>query len=586
LSDDLTVFKEEVKSRVDIVDVIGEFVDLKRKGVSNLGLCPFHNEKTPSFNVNREGQFYHCFGCGKGGDVISFLMDITGMSFMEALEQLAERTGLKMPERQAQDPSLRAETDRISAANLAAAEYFHKTLYSDEGKACMEYLTGRGLSPETIRDFRLGYAPPGSEGLIAFASKKSVTVDALDAAGIIKKSMYGKAPYSRFGGRVIFPIIDQTARIIGFGGRILEGEGAKYVNSPETPVYHKSRVLFGIYQAKNAIKSERTAMVVEGYMDVISLHQAGITNVIAASGTSFTIEQARILSRMSRKVILLFDSDDAGLSAAVRGADNLLIADLDIGVVVLPDGHDPDSLVQERGADGFREYLDAVDLWEFKLQSLKKDSTGVNDITKIAGEMADSISLIADDLKREVYIRDMSMKIGIDTEAMRKAVNGRLKRRGRQTKPESPQAEPVGTLVESELLACLLAFPDMAHHFMVEAGSNLFSHSVIRTVVDELFHRVVEGLDTSPSALMDSLTDKRAQELVASVAMIPLDKLNPSKVIEDYLKRFKLHKITAELVKNRSLITQEKDKKKKAELLEHQKHLNELSKQLNTNSVR
>ena len=168
MSDDLIVFKEEVKSRVDIVDVIGEFVDLKRKGVSNLGLCPFHNEKTPSFNVNREGQFYHCFGCGKGGDVISFLMDITGMSFMEALQQLAERTGLRMPERQTQDPSLKAETDRISAANLAAAEYFHKALYSDEGKACMEYLTGRGLTPETIRDFRLGYAPPGSEGLIAF----------------------------------------------------------------------------------------------------------------------------------------------------------------------------------------------------------------------------------------------------------------------------------------------------------------------------------------------------------------------------------------------------------------------------------
>lgn len=327
-------------------------------------------------------------------------------------------------------------------------------------------------------------------------------------------------------------------------------------------------------------------MVVEGYMDVISLHQAGITNVIAASGTSFTVEQARILSRMARKVILLFDSDDAGLSAALRGADNLLVADLDIGVVVLPEGHDPDSLVQERGADGFRELLDTVDLWEFKLQALKKDSTGVSDITKLAGEVADSISLIADDLKREVYIRDMSMKIGIDIEAMRKAVNGRLKRRSRQNKPESPRTEPVGTFGERELLACLLAFPDMAHHFMEEAGANLFSHSVIRTVVDELFHRVVEGLDTSPSSLMDGLTDMKAQELVASVAMITLDKQKASKIIEDNLKRFKLHKITAELVNIRSRITQEKDVKKKTELLERQKHLNELSKQLNDTSVR
>ena len=579
--DDFTIFKEEVKSRVDIVDVIGEFVDLKRKGSSHVGLCPFHTEKTPSFSVNREGQFYHCFGCGKGGDVIGFLMDITGMSFMEAMVQLAERTSLRMPEKHAQDTSVKAETDRIIAANLAAAEYFHKTLYSEEGKAGMEYFTGRGLTPETIRAFRLGYAPADPEGLLTFSRGKSVTIDVLDAAGIVMKSSYGKSPYARFGGRVIFPIIDQTARIIGFGGRILEGDGAKYINSPESPVYHKSRVLYGMYQAKSSIKRERTAMVVEGYMDVISLHQAGITNVIAASGTSFTVEQARIVSRMAQKVIILFDSDEAGLSAAARGADNLLVADLDIGVVVLPEGHDPDSLVQERGVNGFRELLKTIDLWEFKLQALKKDSSDIRDITKLAGEVADSISLIADDLKRDVYIRDMSMKLGIDIEAMRKAVNGRIKRRSRQKETESPRSKSVGTFGERELLACLLIFPELARHFMEEAGSKPFSHSVIKAVADELFHRIVEGLDTSPSALMSGLEDRKAQELVASMSMVSFDKQKASRIIEDNLKRYKIHEINDELTRLRSRIVQEKDLKKKNEFLERQKQLNNLLHEIN-----
>ena len=282
MADDFTAFKEEVKNRVDIVDVIGEFIELKKRGINYVGSCPFHNETKPSFNINRERQFYHCFGCDKGGDVINFLMDITGMSFIEALKQLAERAGLKMPEKHTHDPALREKTDLIIAANMAAAEYFHRTLYEKEGEAAMDYLLNRGLTRETIRAFRLGFSPQDTSGLLEFAKKKSLSPRSLEEAVILKKSSYGGAPYNPFGGRIIFPIIDQTARVIGFGARLLVGEGAKYINSPETPVYHKSSVLFGIYQAKPEIKRARTAVVVEGYMDVIALHQAGIKNVIAA----------------------------------------------------------------------------------------------------------------------------------------------------------------------------------------------------------------------------------------------------------------------------------------------------------------
>ena len=565
--DDFTVFKEDLKSRIDIIDVIGEFVELKRKGTSHLGLCPFHTEKTPSFNVNRERQFYHCFGCGKGGDAIGFLMDITGMSFMEAMEQLAERVGMELPKRHAADSTRKTETDRIIAANLAAAEYFHRTLEDKKGETGKDYLESRGLSPETIRAFRLGYAPEKSSDLISFARKKSVEPGALEASGIIMQSDYGKDPYNRFGGRVIFPIIDWAARIIGFGGRILEGDGAKYVNSPESVVYHKSLVLYGIHQAKNAIRQNRTAIVVEGYMDVLSMHQAGITNVIASSGTSFTTEQAFVISRMAQSVILLFDGDSAGIKAAARGADNLLVRDLQIGVVILPEGHDPDSYIREESSESLQELLDnPVDIWEFKLRAFQKDSSDIDDITKVAGEIADSISLIPDEIKREVYINNMSSKLNIDKNTMQKAVNGRIRRRSkRRLHDDSDEASPDITPVQRELFASILNVPELARHFMEEAGSRFFTNGTVKSIMDELFHRIVEGLDTSTSALISAIDDHKAQELIASLAVVTVERDRASEIIDDNIRRFKESEITKEIneIDRRALQETNKDKKRK-----------------------
>jgi DNA primase len=510
---------------VDIAEIIGEYVDLKKRGSATMGCCPFHNEKTPSFNVNREGQFFHCFGCGKGGDVFTFLMDISGMSFMEALEHLAERAGLQMPQRKGFSAESRAQAERVAAANLAAAEYFHRTLGAEEGIKGREYLESRKLNPDAIRKFRLGYAPADPAGLLAFAKKKGVSPDDLDAAGILLKSKYGGPPYARFGGRVIFPIIDPTARILGFGGRILEGEGAKYVNSPETAVYHKSRILFGLYQAKDALKRSREAIVVEGYMDVISLHQAGIKNAIAASGTSFTTDQGRIISRMARSVILLFDGDSAGLHAAARSADTLLSTDLAITVSVLPGDHDPDSFVRELGADALREHLSrAMDIWEFKLLALSKGSVGPEDRIRLAGEIADSLSLMTDEIKREVYISDLSFKLNIDPDAMRKAVAGRIRKRAAQ-KEEIPAsiAEQVGSAQERELLACIMHYPHLARKFMEEAGSKPFSHPAMKKVAEEVFHRLVEGLDVSPGALMNALSEGPSQQVIAAAAMVHME---------------------------------------------------------------
>ena len=579
--EDFSSFKEELKNRIDIVDVVGEFVELKKRGSNHVGLCPFHTEKTPSFSVNRAGQFYHCFGCGKGGDVIGFLMDITGMGFMEAVEQLAERSGLEVPKKRVPDSGAREKKELIVRANLAAAEYFFKTLNNSEGKAGMEYLLGRGLTPDTIKTFRLGYAPENPTGLLEFAKGKKVSPSSLEAAGILLPSKYGSQPYNRFGGRIIFPIVDQAVRVIGFGARLLKGDGAKYVNSPESDVYHKSRVLFGIHQAKGTIKHTRKAIVVEGYMDVISLHQGGIRNAIASSGTAFTVDQGRLIARMARDVILLFDGDAAGLTAAARGADNLLVTDLGINVVVLPQGHDPDSYIREKGGDDLTELLEhPMDLWEFKLDVLGKEKPTTQDRTKLAGEIADSISFIQDELKRDVYIRDMVTRIGVDPNSMRKAVNGRIKKRSLRREPENSVNVPQGSRVEREILASFIAYPDLARYFMEEAGSKPLKTPLIRTVVDTLFHRIVEGLDISPSALMNALSDRKAEELIASAAVMNIERDLAEYHIDGYLKRY----MRAERAEMSRLIAAEQDRKKKSDYMKRHDELYEKLKKLSEKS--
>lgn len=576
MADDFAAFKEELKNRVDIAEVIGEYVDLRRRGNATIGLCPFHNEKTPSFNVNREGQFYHCFGCGKGGDVFSFLMDISGMSFMEAVENLAERAGLELPERRGTSETSRLQTERTAAANLAAAEYFHRTLSAPEGERGRDYLSGRALTPATIRAFRLGFAPEDTAGLLAFAKTKGIGPDDLDAAGILLKSKYGGPPFARFGGRVIFPIIDTAGRILGFGGRILAGDGAKYVNSPETAVYHKSRVLFGLYQAKDTLKRERTAIVVEGYMDVISLHQAGIKNAIAASGTSFTADQGRIVSRLARGVTLLFDGDGAGVSAAARSADTLLSTDLAVTVSVLPGGHDPDSYIREYGADALREHLsNGMDIWEFKLLALSRGTIGPEDRTRLAGEIADSISLMTDELKRESYIKDLSFKLGIDDVAMRKAVTGRIRKRtaAPQKGTDAAPEERTGSAQERELLACILHYPDLARRFMEEAGAKPFSHPAVKKAAEAIFHRIVEGLEISPGALMTALDEGPAKEAVAAAAMTAMDETTASGYIATNLRLFTERTLRAEIEDLGRKIMNEPDAGKKKTLLTRQNTL-------------
>lgn len=579
MAQDLSVFKDEVKSRVDIADIIGEYIELKRRGTSLWGVCPFHAEKTASFHVNAREQYYHCFGCGKGGDVFSFLMDMTGMSFMEALEQVASRAGMAMPERISYDKERKSDIDRIIQANIAAAEYFYHSLQADSGKAALSYLKSRGLTPETIKTFRLGYAPNDPSDLIKFAMGKGVDAGALDQAGIVMRSSYGGKPYNRFGDRVIFPIIDEQARILGFGGRLMEGDGAKYLNSPENAVYHKSRVLYGLYQARQSLRRSRQAIIVEGYMDVISMHQAGLTNVIAASGTAFTPEQARIVSRMSRNVVVLFDGDTAGLSAASRGADNLLTADLAIGVVVLPEGHDPDSYVKEHGPDKLQTLIgDAIDVWEFKLRTVGDTRPDPAELTKIAAEMADSIALIPDDMKRDSYIDDISFRLHIDRDTMRKAVNGRIRKKAKRfhgTREEESVEKTNPT--EFYIFASILQYQNLARRCMEEAGTAPFRNEKIRTVLDRLFHRMVEGHDVSPSGLMSEFNDADIHSMISKASVMEIDEATAQTNVDEIIRLAAEKELTEHIARLNSDILRISDINEKGAMI---KKRDELKKRL------
>lgn len=411
---------EEIKNRIDIVEVVGDFVTLKRSGSSYKALSPFTNEKTPSFYVVPSKGIFKDFSSGKGGDAITFVMEVDGLSYVEALKYLAGKYGIEIKEEEQSDEAMEAQNKRESLFIVLnfANEYFQEVLHnSDEGKSIgLSYFKERGFTEETLKKFQLGYSKELWDGLINEATQKGYNKDLLAEAGLIIDKD-GKT-YDRFRSRVMFPIHNVSGKTIAFGGRKLSStdKSAKYINSPETELYHKSKVLYGMYQGKNSIRKEDNCYLVEGYTDVISMHQAGIENVVASSGTALTEDQVKLIRRYTENVTVIFDGDQAGIKASMRGIDLLLEGDLNVKAVALPDGEDPDSYAKQLGASGFREYVaeEAQDIIRFKTKVLL-DDTG-NDPVKKAGVIKDivsSITKINDPVKRTVYIKECSDLLGI-----------------------------------------------------------------------------------------------------------------------------------------------------------------------------
>ncbi|PWJ57636.1 DNA primase [Dyadobacter jejuensis] len=419
---------DRIKQSADIVEVVGDFVSLKKKGANYSACCPFHNEKTPSFNVNPVRQIYKCFGCGAAGDSIKFIMDIDGVGYGEALRYLADKYQIEIEEEELTDEETARQNARDSLYIILnyAKNYFQQQLQQhEEGQAIgLSYFKERGFSKNILDKFELGYSLEQWDGFTKSALAKGYSADIIEKAGLlIHKEGSRTAGYDRFRGRVIFPIHSVAGKVIAFGARILKADKSqpKYLNSPETEVYHKGDVLYGVFQAKNTIRQQDACYLVEGYTDVLSLHQAGIENVVASSGTALTVEQIKLIARFTSNITILYDGDIAGVKAALRGLDLVLEEGLNVNVVLFPDGDDPDSYVRKVGAEAFKTYIQnaSQDFIAFKTKTLLQEAgTDPFKRAEVISEMVQSIVKIPDAIKRQVFFQRTAEMMQVDEQML------------------------------------------------------------------------------------------------------------------------------------------------------------------------
>jgi len=442
---------QEVQDRMDIVDIVSDFVTLKRKGSGKYlwANCPFHDEKTPSFSVTPDRGIYKCFGCGKSGDSINFIMEHDGLSYVEAIRHLAQKYGIEIIETQGSEADVDRQNEKDSlyiVLDYAAKLFQHNLLETDDGKSIAgSYFRERGISHKSIKDFELGYSMDEWRSLYDDATEKAYSEDLLEKAGLIVKKSADKI-YDRFRGRVIFPIHNVSGKVIAFGARTLrKDDKPKYLNSPESDVYHKSKVLYGIFQAKSAIRQQDKCYLVEGYTDVISMHQSDLPNVVASSGTSLTEDQIKLISRFTKNITVLYDGDPAGIKASLRGIDMILASGMNVRTVVFPEGQDPDSYSRELGTSAFQSYLkeNERDFISFKagLYAAEAAQDPIRRAESIK-EILSSTSKIPDGLKRAVYMKDTARMLEMEETVLWTELNKIMIRERKQQKKDVPPLPP------------------------------------------------------------------------------------------------------------------------------------------------
>lgn len=541
----------EIKYRNDIETAVSQYVNLKRRGKNLVGLCPFHSEKTPSFTVYPENGSFYCFGCGVGGDVFTFTGLIENLDYMESIKLLAERSGISLPQ-DGYDDSMQRLKKKIYDINRDTARFFHSFLMSPGGKWALDYLTGRGLTVKTIKHFGLGAAPDSWDALIHHLKEKGYTESDMLAANVIGKSNRGGF-YDRFRKRVMFPIINIRGNIVAFSGRAMPGEdkqGGKYVNTSDTPVYKKSENLFGINFAKS-VCSERVILV-EGNMDVISLHQAGFENTVAPLGTAFTTEQANLLSRYTKEIVLMLDADAAGQKAVRRASGLLENTGLSVRVVVVPDGKDPDEYIKKNGKERFAALLDgAVSDMEYKLLTAAKDIdlNSEDGRLKYLAAAAEIIAATDDIMTRDIYIGRLSEKYGVSRTALTTRVNELRKRNSRQKQkkeitdiirpkftkddinPERRKSVK-GTAAEETLIAVLLKNPDFYKIALDKLPPEKMLTSLNRRIYETIISVLEHGGSLDISAFAEKLLPAEIGYLVSLQNSEKAGK-NPEIVLKD-----------------------------------------------------
>lgn len=547
---------EEVRSQNDIVDVIGEYVNLKKKGNTYSACCPFHHEKTPSFHVSREKQMYHCFGCGVGGNVYTFLMEHENFSFPEAVESLAKRAGIKLPE---QGMSLEAKKQSdarnlIKDMNKLAAGYFHYLLKTDRGTKAMEYLKTRGLTDDTIQKFGLGYSDVYSDDLYKFMRSKGYTDGQLKESGLVRIDEK-RGAMDKFWNRAMFPIVDVNNRVIGFGGRVMGDGEPKYLNTQETLVFDKSRNLYGLNLAK---KSKRSGIIFcEGYMDVISMHQAGFDNAVASLGTALTVGQVNLIKRYTDHVYLAYDSDGAGTKAAIRALGIMREFEMPARVISLKPYKDPDELIQAEGKEEFERRIEnAVSgiMFEISVLAGNYNQEDPQERTEFQKETAKRLSLIMDPLERNNYIESVARQYHIDAGSLKETVTrygiagaARVDKavfRPRQER-KSPEEEKINKQLKAErlLISWMITENTLFDTLKGIISAEDFYEPVYHDIAEQLFAQYEKEGKVTPAAIMNHYQSKEEHDKVSSIMQQDFDMEitngEKSKAVTDLVKSIK-----------------------------------------------
>jgi DNA primase len=510
---------DEVQRYTDIVALVSQYVPLKRRGTNYVGLCPFHNEKTPSFSVSQEKQFYKCFGCGAGGSVFNFLMKKEGLSFSEAVLTLARKAGVDIPQRSGFSQE---KKERLYQANHLAVEFFQRCLASEEGRQAREYLSQRGIDRGSIERFRLGYAPERWEGLLSVAQGKGLSPDVLLEAGLVIARDGKKGYYDRFRNRLMFPISDLTGRVIAFGGRSLDGTEPKYLNSPETALFQKKRCLYGIDLARGTIFKEKKVLVMEGYTDVIMAHQYEIPWVVGVLGTSLSEEHIRLLRPWAEEVLLVMDGDAPGIKSAERNMEILIREDVETKVVELPEGYDPCDLLLKEGRYPFLKKVEgAEEFFSFKVRmaSQRLDLSTPSGKLAVAREILPLAAQIPNQLKRELTIKHLAEEISVAEEVLRRELSRQKSASGGSEKETVETVEALNKgVIEKELLKLLLAHNELIEEYLLEIGPNKFTNQTINQLAERAFAIYKQRGKVTERDLTTFLDQEEASGLLADIA--------------------------------------------------------------------
>lgn len=526
---------QEVRDRTDIVEVVSSYVSLKRSGANHQGLCPFHSEKTPSFNVNSPRQIFHCFGCGVGGNVFSFLMQIEGLAFPEAVRRLGEKVGVEIPDEQLSpaEEKRRQEFEKLARINEVAAEFYHQLLLdSDEGGPARRYLRQRGYDSETVKAFQLGFAPERWEALAKHLQEKGFDLKLVrDKIGLIREGKEGRGDYDLFRKRLLFPIHDIRGQVVAFGGRVLDDSLPKYINSPESPIYNKSRILYGLSQAKEAMRREGSAIIVEGYFDQMALYRAGFAHAVATCGTALTGEHGKLLKRYAEKIYLLFDSDKAGIAATFRSMEVLLPAGLSVAVVTLGEGEDPDSFLAAHGEEKMAARLAEAQpvLDYFADVTLAQYGEGAEGKARAVELIIEKFRLLKSDIERDLYLKALAERTGLDETTLRRKMKvAPVQRSSSPPQPAPPvrnrtdnRQEHVGDKAQKSLLRLML-LKDPEYRKKVREGGvdEFFMEGLFRDSADYILQREDSAGALSGDILDHAQLSAEQIELVSSLILV------------------------------------------------------------------